>query len=28
VWVSTSLAVRIYRKYGDASIFTVRHEPY
>ncbi|WP_372492458.1 SF1B family DNA helicase RecD2 [Actinomadura litoris] len=28
VGVSTSLAVRIYKKYGDASIDTVRHEPY
>ena len=28
VGVSTSLAVRIYKKYGDASISTVRHEPY
>jgi exodeoxyribonuclease V alpha subunit len=28
VGVSTSLAVRIYKKYGDASIATVRHEPY
>ena len=26
--VSTSLAVRIYKKYGDASISVVRHEPY
>jgi exodeoxyribonuclease V alpha subunit len=26
--VSTSLAVRIYKKYGDASVFVVRHEPY
>ncbi|MBB4929836.1 exodeoxyribonuclease V alpha subunit [Lipingzhangella halophila] len=26
--VSTSLAVRIYKKYGDASISTVRNEPY
>jgi exodeoxyribonuclease V alpha subunit len=28
VGVSTSLAVRIYKKYGDASIAVVRHEPY
>ncbi|MBW8485666.1 SF1B family DNA helicase RecD2 [Actinomadura parmotrematis] len=28
VGVSTSLAVRIYKKYGDASIGTVRREPY
>src|SRR4051812_7222167 len=28
VGVSTSLAVRIYRKYGDGSISVVRHEPY
>ena len=28
VGVSTSLAVRIYKKYGDASISIVRHEPY
>ena len=28
VGVSTSLAVRIYKKYGDASISVVRHEPY
>src|SRR5205814_2655832 len=28
VGVSTSLAVRIYRKYGDASISVVRNEPY
>src|SRR5947208_1254698 len=27
VGVSTSLAVRIYKKYGDASISVVRHEP-
>src|SRR5439155_14627 len=26
--VSTSLAVRIYKKYGDASISVVRNEPY
>src|SRR6266436_9739995 len=26
--VSTSLAVKIYKKYGDASIGVVRHEPY
>ncbi len=26
--VSTSLAVRIYKKYGDASIGVVKHEPY
>jgi exodeoxyribonuclease V alpha subunit len=26
--VSTSLAVRIYKKYGDASISVIRHEPY
>ncbi|WP_026267932.1 ATP-dependent RecD-like DNA helicase [Micromonospora sp. CNB394] len=28
VGVSTSIAVRIYKKYGDASIDVVRHEPY
>src|SRR3954470_4282753 len=28
VGVSTSLAVRIYRKYGDGSVSVVRHEPY
>src|SRR4051794_22320057 len=28
VGVSTSLAVRIYKKYGDGSIAVVRHEPY
>ena len=28
VGVSTSLAVRIYKKYGDASVSVVRHEPY
>src|SRR6476660_1918914 len=28
VGVSTSLAVRIYKTYGDASISVVRHEPY
>jgi exodeoxyribonuclease V alpha subunit len=28
VGVSTSLAVRIYRKYGDASVSVVRNEPY
>ncbi len=28
VGVSTSLAVRIYKKYGDASVCVVRHEPY
>ncbi|MFG2000733.1 AAA family ATPase [Spirillospora sp. NPDC048911] len=28
VGVSTSLAVRIYKQYGDASIDTVRREPY
>jgi exodeoxyribonuclease V alpha subunit len=28
VGVSTSLAVRIYKKYGDASISIVRNEPY
>ena len=28
VGVSTSLAVRIYKKYGDASISVVRNEPY
>lgn len=28
IGVSTSLAVRIYKKYGDASISTVRNEPY
>ncbi len=28
VGVSTSLAVRIYRQYADASIGVVRHEPY
>jgi exodeoxyribonuclease V alpha subunit len=28
VGVSTSLAVRIYKKYGDASISAVRNEPY
>ncbi|SEG47971.1 exodeoxyribonuclease V alpha subunit [Thermomonospora echinospora] len=28
VGVSTSLAVRIYKRYGDASIDVVRHEPY
>ena len=28
VGVSTSLAVRIYKKYGDAAISVVRHEPY
>ena len=28
VGVSTSLAVRIYKKYGDASITIVRNEPY
>jgi exodeoxyribonuclease V alpha subunit len=28
VGVSTSLAVRIFKKYGDASISMVRHEPY
>ena len=28
VGVSTSLAVRIYKKYGDASIGVVRNEPY
>ena len=28
VSVSTSLAVRIYKKYGSASISVVRHEPY
>ena len=28
VGVSTSLAVRIYKKYDDASISVVRHEPY
>src|SRR5437899_1402446 len=28
VGVSTSLAVRIYKKYGDSSISVVRHEPY
>ena len=28
VGVSTSLAVRIYKKYGDASVPVVRHEPY
>ncbi|MFB9451990.1 SF1B family DNA helicase RecD2 [Dactylosporangium vinaceum] len=28
VGVSTSLAVRIYKQYGDASVTVVRHEPY
>ncbi|WP_393916606.1 SF1B family DNA helicase RecD2 [Halostreptopolyspora alba] len=28
IGVSTSLAVRIYKKYGDAAIGTVREEPY
>ena len=28
IGVSTSLAVRIYKKYGDASISVVRNEPY
>ena len=28
VGVSTSLAVRIYKQYGDASIGVVRNEPY
>ena len=28
VGVSTSLAVRIYKKYGDASVSVVRDEPY
>ena len=28
VGVSTSLAVRIYKKYGDVSIGVVRNEPY
>ena len=28
VGVSTSLAVRIYKKYGDASVSVVSHEPY
>src|SRR6185312_12198995 len=28
VGVSTSLAVRIYKKYGDSSISVVRNEPY
>ena len=28
VGVSTSLAVRIYKKYGDAAISVVRDEPY
>jgi exodeoxyribonuclease V alpha subunit len=28
VGVSTSLAVRIYKKYGDASVSVVRHQPY
>ena len=28
VGVSTSLAVRIYKKYADASVSVVRHEPY
>jgi exodeoxyribonuclease V alpha subunit len=28
VGVSTSIAVRIYKKYGDAAISVVRHEPY
>ena len=28
VGVSTSLAVRIYKKYGDGAISVVRHEPY
>ena len=28
VGVSTSLAVRIYKKYGDASVAVVRDEPY
>jgi hypothetical protein len=28
VGVSTSLAVRIYKKYGDASVSVVRSEPY
>ena len=28
VGVSTSIAVRIYKKYGDASISVVRNEPY
>jgi exodeoxyribonuclease V alpha subunit len=28
VGVSTSLAVRIYKKYGDSAIGTVQHEPY
>ena len=28
VGVSTSLAVRIYKKYGDGSISVVRNEPY
>src|SRR3954467_7484807 len=28
VGVSTSLAVRIYKKYGDGSVSVVRHEPY
>src|SRR6266567_3511017 len=28
VGVSTSLAVRIYKKYGDASVSIVRNEPY
>ncbi|KAB2344387.1 SF1B family DNA helicase RecD2 [Actinomadura rudentiformis] len=28
IGVSTSLAVRIYKQYGDASIATVRREPY
>jgi exodeoxyribonuclease V alpha subunit len=28
VGVSTSVAVRIYKKYGDASISVVRNEPY
>ena len=26
--MSTSLAVRIYKKYGDVSVCVVRHEPY
>lgn len=28
VGVSTSIAVRIYKKYGDASISVVKHQPY
>ncbi|AJP02097.1 helicase [Streptomyces cyaneogriseus subsp. noncyanogenus] len=28
VEVSTSIAVRIYKKYGDASIFVVKNQPY